>query len=261
MTATTTAETGKDRIPGPLAKQAIFVEFLSRYLDGYDEISAYNSKVLTEKDPEWNSYKIMDKAKELARPASGEANEDIKKVLEQWESLVSEVNRAKQEVLKVTSKELGIEYNATGERDLELEASLKEKRKVGINIGQQLVELSKLTVDPKVKDALTSFLKEYEMPAVGRNQTHSFSADGSTGAPKYRVKVTVVRQEDGEELFTEDGFTKTCAALTKFYDRGKALKPEAFRKVWEGAGNSMGNTVQPVVDFTDNGLVFTITQK
>lgn len=259
MTSSTTKSAEKNRIPESLAKQAIFQEFLSTYLDGFDEISGYNSKVLTKSDSEWNSYKIMDKAREMARPVNGgEVNDTVKDALEAYETLNTELNRAKQAVLQATAKELGIEFSAGSERDMDLEAALKEKRKTAINIGDQLTKIAEFTGNEQVKSDIKAFLDKYQMPAVGRNQTHSFSAEGS-GTPKYRVKVTVSR--DGEELFTEDGFTKTAQSLTKFYERGKAPKADKLRAVWENAGNTMDSQPQPRVEFIDNDLTFVITSK
>lgn len=262
MTSTTVKNTGENRIPKLLAEQAIFKEFLSRYLSNYDEIVDYNEQVLKEKNSEWNSYKILDKAREMARPTDGKsANETIKDALTAWEKLASEVNAAKQNLIQVAAKELGIEYSSGQERDPEKEAPLREKHKTNINIGKQLKEMTKLTVDPKLRDELTDFLKKYEMPAVGRNQTHNFLAEEGDKTPKYRLRITASREETGEELFTEDGITKAVAATAKFYDRGKGLKADIFRKAWESAGNSAGNTVQNTVSFTDNGLIFTLSQK
>lgn len=260
MTVSTTVKTGKDRIPTLLGKQAIFMEFLSTYLDALDEISEYNTQVLVEKDSEWNSYKILEKARELARPSTGEANSNIKEALEAWETLASEVNRVKQTVLQVTAKELGIDYAAGAERNPEVEAPLRDKRKTAINIGVQLTQMAGMSMDSKMKDAIVGFLNEYEMPSVGRNQVHSFTAEPNN-TPKYRVRISVARQEDGEVLFAEEGITKTVQALTKYYPRGKSLKADTFRSVWEKAGNTMEATPVPTVEFTDNDLVFTITKK
>lgn len=262
--ASTTVEktTADERIPELLASQGIFKEFLSRYLSNYDEIVEYNEGVLREKNSEWNSYKILDKARELARPTDGKsANETIKGALVEWEKLASEVNAAKQHLIQVAAKELGIEYNSGSERDPEKEAPLREMHKTNINIGKQLTEMVKMTVDPKLQDTLTDFLKTYKMPAVGRNQTHDFLAEETDKTPKYRLRITASREETGEELFTEDGITKAVGATAKFYERGKGLKADSFRKAWESAGNSMGNTVQNSVSFTDNGLIFTLTAK
>lgn len=271
MTTTTTKAneskteepTGKDRIPKLLSEQAIFLEFLSKYLEGYDEVSEYNTRVLGNKDSEWNSYKILEEARKLARPTSGEANANVKDALTVWENLVNEMNRAKQNVIQATAKELGIEYSAGSERDPEVEVALKEKRKTAINIGEQLTKIADMSMDKNLKEEIVSFLKTYEMPAVGRNQTHSFEVDGSAKTPKYRIKVTVSRND--EVVLEADGITKLVQSLPKFYERGKSPKADVFRKAWESAGNNIDETKTPTVSFKDDSvtppLVYTLTKK
>lgn len=260
MTTTTTTSSVEDRIPSVLTKQEIFVEFVSVILSTYDEIKAYNDKVLNKGSSEWNVYKLLEKAREMARPEDGKANSQIKKVLEAYEALQSEMNKARQEVVQTTAKELGIEFTAGNERDPEIEAPLKLKHKTAVEVGKQLLQMGKIYSDKKVSEAIQTFLKEYELPAVGRNQTHSFSIDGGTsGAPRYRVKVTVSRE--GEVLFEADGFTKASQALPQYYERGKALSSAKLREVWEAAGNTMKSQPKPVVEFTDNGLDFKLAQK
>jgi hypothetical protein len=259
MTTEATTTEVENRVPEVLTSQAIFVEFLGKILEAYDEISKYNEKVLGNKDSEWTSYKILDKARELGRPEKGEPNASVKEALSAWEALVTEVNKAKQNVIQVTAKELGIDFAAGNERDEAIEAPLKEKRKVAINIGEQLKAIAGLSADPEVTTALQGFLEKYEMPAVGSNRTHSFAADGNATAPKYRVKVSVSKED--ELLFEADGFTKAALGLPKYYERGQAPGAAKLREAWEKAGNSIQETKVNPVEFVDNGLTFTITKK
>jgi O6-methylguanine-DNA--protein-cysteine methyltransferase len=205
----------------------------------------------------------LEKAREFARPTDKNVapKSDIKKALEAYEKLVNEVARARKEILDVTSKELGITLSATADRNPELEAPLKEKRKIAIEIGTQLSMIAKMTSNEQASAAVTEFLSENPLPAIGRDQTRTFGNDGKA-TPKYRVTVEIKKGD--AVLLSEDGFTKTALALTKptfGYERGKSLKSEDLRKAWEAAGNTSEKTVKSPVEFEDNGLTFVITKK
>jgi len=263
-TATENGEaTEKNRIPNLLANNSILGEFCKKYLGIFDEIAEYNKAVLAEKDSEWNANKVMEKAREFSRPTdkNTKPNADVKKLLDAYENLINETARARKAVLDATSKELGITLSATADRNPEMEAPLKEKRKVAIEIGTQLSMIAKMTSDENASSAVTEFLASNPLPAIGRDQTRSFGDDGKS-TPKYRVKVEV--SKDGNVLLSEDGFTKAALALTKpvfGYERGKAPKSDSLRGAWEKAGNTPEKTVQDTVEFEDNGLHFKITKK
>jgi hypothetical protein len=260
---TSVVETPKDRIPKVLSDNAILADFCKQYMGVVDEIAAYNKEVLAEKSSEWNAGKVLEKAREFARPTDkSKADDSVKSALDAFENLVNELAKARKNVLDVTSKKLGITLSATSDRNPEIEGPLKDKRKFASEIGSQLFQMSKFISDGATGDAVTSFLADNPLPAIGREQARSFGSDGTT-TPKYRVTVKVVNK-DGEEILNEDGFTKTALALTKpvfGYERGQALKADKLREVWEKAGNSGDATTQPVVEFTDNDLHFTITKK
>jgi hypothetical protein len=256
------AENGKDeRIPEAFSKNSILKDFCAQYLKVFDEISNYNREVLAEKDSEWNAGKVLEKAREFARPTEKgvEPKQDIKKAIEAYENAVNALAQARRSVLDITSKELGITLSATADRNPELEAPLKERRKLAIEIGTQLNMIAKLTTDEAASAAATKFLDQNPLPAIGRDQARSFG-DSEKATPKYRVHV-VVKDKDGATKVEEDGFTKTALALTKFYERGKALKSDDLREAWEKAGNSPDKTVTNPVEFTDNDLHFVISKK
>lgn len=253
----------KNRVPGILNENPILADFCKQYLVAFDEISAYNKEVLAEKDSEWNSHKVLEKAREFARPTNKDdkPDDEIKSALEKWESLVDEVNKARRAVVELGAKKLGITLSATTERNADAEAPLKEKRKVAIEIGKNLSMIAGMTNNKSAADAVTEFFANYPMPAIGRDQARSFGENAKATTPKYRVKVEIYKND--ELLLSEDGFTKTALALTnpKFgYDRGQALKSDKLREVWEKAGNSATTTVSPV-EFMDNDLKFVITKK
>jgi hypothetical protein len=252
------------RIPEVIANNNILRDFCQRYLDVYDEITEYNKAVLAERDSEWNAGKVLEKARELSRPTdkTKTANETVKAALENFESLVNELARARKNVLDITSKELGISLSAVADRDPAVEAPLKEKRKLAIEIANQLGMIAKITNDENASAAVTEFLSKVGMPAIGRDQVRSFTADGAGSTPKYRVSITV--SKDDTVLLSEDGFTKTALALTKptfGYERGKAPKSDVLRAAWEKAGNTPEKTVVSPVEFDDNGLHYVITKK
>lgn len=260
----TVAEKEVNRIPDYLASNSILEDFCKRYLGVLDEISEYNKAVLAEKSSEWNAHKVFEKARELARPTDKNVkpNDEIKKALETYENLITETAKARKAALDATSKELGITLSATAERNPELEAPLKEKRKLANTIGTQLSQIATMTSDAEATAAVTEFLAKNPLPAIGRDQVSTFGTDGTTSTPKYRVKVTITNK-DGVEILNEDGFTKTALALTKpvfGYERGEAPKADKLREAWEKAGNSATNVVSPV-EFDDNNLHFTITKK
>lgn len=250
----------KPRIPEALSNNSILAEFCRQYLAVFDEISEYNKEVLAERDAEWNAGKVLEKARELGRPADANtpANQDIKNALEAWEKLVNETARARKSVLDTTSKVLGITLSATSERNPETEAPLKEKRKIAFEIGTQLSNIAKMTTDENASAAVVEFLANSPLPAVGRDQTRNFG-DNEKATPKYRVNVTV--SKDGNKLIDEAGFTKAALALTKYYERGKSPKADKLRGMWESAGNSPEKTVTSPVEFQDNGLHYVITKK
>jgi hypothetical protein len=259
----TPEEKAVNRIPEALSNQSILADFAKRYLDVFDEIAAYNKDVLAEKTSDWNAAKVLDKARELARPTDKNVkpNEDIKKAVENWENLINEMNRARKTLLDMTSKELGITLSSTSERDPALEAPLRDKRKFAIEIGTQLSMIAKMTTDEAVSEAATEFLAKNALPAIGRDQVRKFGDDGKS-TPKYRVHIQITK--DGDTVLDEDGFTKTALALTKStfgYERGKSLKSEDLRKAWEAVGNTPEKTVTNPVEFDDNGLHFVITKK
>jgi hypothetical protein len=256
-------EKAVNRIPEALSNQSILADFARRYLDVFDEIAAYNKDVLAEKTSDWNAAKVLEKARELARPTDKNVkpNEDIKKAVETWENLINEMNRARKTLLDMTSKELGITLSSTSERDPALEAPLRDKRKFAIEIGTQLSMIAKMTTDEAVSEAATEFLAKNALPAIGRDQVRKFGEDGKS-TPKYRVHIKIVK--GSETLLEEDGFTKTSQALSnpKFgYERGKSLKSEDLRKAWEKSGNTPEKTVTNPVEFDDNGLHYVITKK
>jgi len=251
------------RIPEALIANPILAEFCGRYLASFDEITEYNKQVLADRDSEWNSTKVLEKARELGRPTDKDAkpNEDISKALKVWEDSVNAMNLARKSVLDKTSKVLNITLSATEVRSPELEAPLKEKRKIAIEIGTNLNMLAKMTNDETASSAVLEFLAKNPLPAIGREQTRSFGSEG-VSTPKYRVHVQITK--DGETLLDEDGFTKTALALTKptfGYERGKAPKSDTLRTVWEKVGNTPEKTVKTPVEFDDNGLHFVISKK
>lgn len=252
----------KPRIPEILANSPIFAEFCERYLGVYDEISNYNKEVLASRDSEWNAGKVLEKAREFARPTDKnvQPKDDIKKALEAYEALINETARARKAILDITSNELGITLSATSDRNPETEAPLKEKRKVAIEIGSNLSTIGKMTNDEKTTEAINTFLAANPMPAIGRDQARVFGDDGKS-TPKYRVIVEV--SKDGTSLLNVKGFTAASLALTKpafGYERGKAIKTDDLRKAWESAGNTPEKTVTNPVEFEDNGLHFKISK-
>jgi hypothetical protein len=256
-------ETPKNRIPEYLANNPIFAEFCKRYLETFDDISKYNKSVLASKDSQWTTTKILEKAREMARPteAGKEPNKNVLKALEDFERLINEMNVARRAVVDAASKELGISTVVTDARDPEKEAPLKEARKTAVELGKQLNLIADMTQDKKSSDEITKFLTDFPLPAIGRDQVHTFGGD-TKATPKYRLSIKVAK---GDEVLMEgEGITKTALALSnpKFgYERGKSLSADELRKAWESAGNSSENTVQPTVEFTDNGLTFTLTKK
>lgn len=247
-------------IPETLQENPILVEFCKQYLEVVKEIAAYNEKVLAEKDSEWTPVKILEKSRELASPsdANVKPHEEIKKVVDEFEKAATALSLARRAVMEATAKELGISLSATAERDPAIEGPLKERRKFGHAIGQNLKQIAGFTTDKAATDAVNKFLEDNELPAVGRDQSYSFGGD-TVSTPKYRVLVSV-KNNDGEELVKADGFTKAAQALTKHYKRGEAPKSDTLRDIWEKAGNSATNVVSPV-EFTDNELHFVITKK
>ena len=259
-----TPVTGDVRISEVVYQNPILVDFFRQYLSVVDEIDGYNKEVLAEKDSEWPTVKILERARELGTPADANVKPDvdIKNALTEWENLVTKVNLAKRKVLELTAKNIGITLTATAERNPEVEAPMKERRSLAVAIGSQLEMMVKMLHDEDLKTAIVDFLKNNDLPAIGRDQVRTFGTD-EKATPKYRVTVAVVNK-DGEELLSADGFTKAALALTKStfgYERGKAPKSEDLRNAWEKAGNSGDKTVANPVVFEDNNLTFTITKK
>lgn len=251
---------GESRIPDVL-RNSILQSICRTYLEAFDEISKYNKDVLKAEKSEWTSSKIMDKARELANPTDANIapNAAIKTALTSFEKIQDEFNRARKSLLEQTAKELGIDFSTSTERNADLEKPLKEKRASAIEVGKQLSAFSKVNTDPQVNESVIAFLTEYPLPSVGREQARTFGAD-EKATPKYRVNITVTNV-DGDVLLEKPGFTQTALALTKFYERGKALKADALREKWEAAGNTVDNTVKDPVEFEDNGLHFKIAKK
>ena len=250
-----------NRIPDALTANPILEDFAKQYLAILDKIVTYNKDVLAEKDSEWNSFKVLEKAREMGRPTDKnvEADKAIADALTKWESLVAEVNLAKRSVIELTSKELGITLSATNERNPEIEAPLKVERNRAVEIGKQLAMLGSMTTDKNATAVIEEFLGKNGLPAIGRDQVKVFGSDSEKSTPKYRVNV-VVKNADGEELVNEAGFTKAGLTVAKYYERGAGIKPEKMREAWEAAGNDGTKVVSPV-QFVDNGLTFTITKK
>lgn len=251
----------KPRISEVLSNHAILADFARQYLSVFDEIAKYNEAILAEKNSEWNSTKVFAKARELGNPtdANAKADDNVKSALDKYEEALTAYNKARKDVIDVTSKSLGITLSVGAERNLETEAPLKEKHKFAVAIGTQLSTIAEMLTDAKISEAVTTFLSENPLPAVGRDQVRSFSTNEKS-TPKYRVNV-VVKDKDGNVKVDEAGFTKASFALTKFYERGKALKSEDLRNAWEKAGNTPDKTVTNPVEFTDNDLHFVITKK
>jgi hypothetical protein len=252
---TVTDSEPKSRIPAPL-NIPVLSDFCARYLNALDEIAEYNKVVLAEKDSEWSAPKILEKAREFAKSDDGQ---NVKSAIETWESLIGQAQNARRAILDMTAEKLGIQVSAVTDRNPELEGPLKEKRKIAVEIGTQLNTIAGMTTDKTASNAVIEFLKLNPLPAVGRDQTRSFSADGGKATPKYRVTVEV--SKNGEVVLTEDGFTKTALALTKLHERGKAPKSDDLRTAWEAAGNTSEKTVQSPVVFENMGFHYKITKK
>jgi hypothetical protein len=256
----------KDRIPELLQGNNILASICQRYLDTFDKIAAYNKDVLAKNDSDWTSTKVLEEARKLGRPTDKDTkpNETISAALKKWESLVDEMNKARRAVIDETSKVLGITLSATAERNPEIEAPLKEERKIAAEIGKQLAMLASITNDDNSAKAVEEFLAKNPLPAVGRDQVHVFGSTDEKATPKYRVNVEV--KIDDKVVVSESGFTKAALALPKFYPRGEAPKSDKLRLAWEAAGNSAEKTVVNPVEFDDEGengaiLHFTITKK
>lgn len=250
------------KIPSVLAGNPILAEFCKQFLEIVKEIKDYNKVVLAEKDSEWTGTKVLAKAKEVVSGDTDEVKPEIKAAFDKYEAALDAVNKARKVVIDVTAKEFGINLASIVERDKEAEAPLKGKRSRAVEIGKQLAGLASLTTDESSKAAVEEFLKNNELPAVGRDQSRNFTEGGSDSTPKYRLKIEVIK--DGNVLLSEDGITKTVLKLTQpvfGYERGKALKAEDLRKAWEAAGNKPGKTVQERVEFTDNELLYVLTAK
>ncbi len=260
VTKATEVAKGDERIPEMLRSNVIFGDFCKRYMESFDEITSYNKEVIAEKDSEWNASKVIAEAKKFAtaeKPEDGDAN--VKAAVEEWEKALSAALELRKKVLNVTSEKLGINLSAVSDRDTEKEGALKEKRKLAIEIGKRLADIATLTSDENAGKEINSFLDEYAMPAVGRDQTTSVTSNGGS-TPKYRVTVRVLNS-DGAEILNERGFTKAAINLTKpvfGYGRGDAPKAEDLRKAWEAVGNTAENTKQSIVEFEDNNLKFII---
>lgn len=261
-------EQPKSRIPDVLAQQAMLNSICEKYLGFVDEIAAYNKEVLAAKSSEWNSTKVLERARAMGRPTTPgtEPDADVAKALSEWEDLVNQMNLAKRKVVDITANKLGISLTVTAERDTTIEAPLKEKRGIAQQIGKQLAVMADMFGDQASINAIKEFLAANELPQVGRDASTSFT-EGGKPTPKYRVTVEVKKGENA--LGTFDGFTKTAIQLSKpeyGYARGKSLDAETLRKVWENAGNSPENTVQNPVVFEDDSvdgeaLTYTITKK
>jgi hypothetical protein len=250
-------------IPAELQANPILVNFCERYLEFVTEATAYNKAVLSQKDSDWTPSKVLVKAREIARPtdANVKPNENVKSAIEAFEQAATALNLARKNAVEVAAKELGITLTSTVERNAETEAPLKEKRKLAVVIGSQLMQIAEMTNDKVTADAVVKFFAENPLPAIGRDQAHTFDGN-SSATPKYRVTVLVTDKEGNEKLHA-DGFTKAAQGLTKFYDRGQAPKSEDLRAFWEKAGNSAENTPVPTVEFedVDAGLRFSIIKK
>lgn len=254
-------ETETETVPELLNSNPIFAAMCSRYLDIAKSLAEYNASVLSEKDSEYSPRNLINKAQELGNPtdANVKANEAIKTALNEWEELVIKARQARANLIEVTAKELGIAAPTTVERDPEVEAKLRDDRKTAFEIGTQLKMIVGFTNDQNTTDVVMNFLEQNPLPAVGRDQSRNFAAE-AVNTPKYRVTVTAVNG-NGDEVVRESGFSKAAQALSKFYDRGQGIKPDALRTVWESAGNTPEKTVQDSVTTEDNGLTITITKK
>lgn len=255
--ATTTKDT---RISSVLSRNPLLADFCRQYMEIFDTVSAYNKEVLAEKTSEWNTSKVLEKARQFASPENAEETKpEIKEAWNSWESAVQAMNLAKRNVLELTAKELGITLSSSGERDPEVEGPLKEKRKLAFEIGMQLKSMLGIIQDDKLKGAISDFLENNPLPAVGRDQARSFGNEGPA-TPKFRVHVSVF-DADGNEKVSADGFSKAALELPKFYPKGEAIKADKLRAAWMAAGNTTENTVTNPVEFSDNDLRFVITKK
>ncbi len=254
----------ESRTPKLLEENTILGSFCQRYLDILDEIAAYNKAVLAERDDEWSPAKLVEQARKFASPDDAKnIKPEIKNALDKWESLISEATKAKKLLLEATANELGIKLTNTAERDQNVEAPLKEKRKIAFTIGSQLSQIAEMTNDPEASNAVLTFLSNNPLPVIGRDQVRAFGNESGGSTPKYRVTITITNK-DGQVLLTEDGFTKTAAALSKpvfNYERGKSPKSDVLRAAWEKAGNSPEKTTVNPVEFDDNDLHYVISKK
>lgn len=254
-------ESSANPIPDVLLENPILVSFCERYLNVLAEISEYNDKVLSQKSSEWTTSRILEKAKEFAYPtdANTAPNSEVQEAFKKWESLVTEVNQAKQNVKALTAQALGITLIAE-ERDPEVEKPLKEARGLANEIAKQLTAIANMTTDQDAKEGVATFLTNNPLPVVGRNQVTSVTGDGKT-TPKYRVNVDVFDQDGTQRGETQQGFTKASLAISKLFPHGESIKPEELRQVWEAAGNSSENTVKDPVEFEKSGYKIVISKR
>jgi hypothetical protein len=245
-----------ERIPEVLRSEMIISAMLTNYLRYTDEIAQYNADVLKRTDGEWTPNKLLAKAKEWARPIQGDPDSDALAVVQALEKAQSTLNAARQQVVKFTADKMGVSLSNVTERDSEREVPLKQNRIKAVEISKQMDAFRQNVEDTDAGSALGQFLKDFPVPQVGREGKFD-PTDTATGAPKYRVRVEVFRGD--ERLLSENGFTKTALALPKYHARGQAPKSDKLREVWEAAGNTSDNVVQPVVQWENAGLRYVIT--
>jgi hypothetical protein len=252
-------------IPAALNSNPILVSFCQQYLDVIAPITEYNNSIFKKSNSEWDRHKLLAEAKKLGSPmdANEEAVPAIKEAFEVYENVLASLAVVRADLVNITAKHLGVSLETLGgERDETKEADLKEKRKFAFGLGETLKQMALYSADKASSEAVNKFLKNNELPAVGRQQTTSFTTESTTATPKYRVKVTVAKE--GHTIGEFDGFSKTAIAMTGAaygYPKGEALKADKLRQAWEAAGNGPSSTVNPTVEFEDNGLTFTLTQK
>ncbi len=252
-------------IPDVLNSNPILVNFCQQYLDAIVPITEYNDSLFKKSNTEWDRHKLLAEAKKLGRPmdANEKAVPEILESLKKYENAVEALSVIKAELVGVTAKHLDVSLESMGgEKDEAKEAELKEIRKHAFGLGDILKQMAVFSADKESTAAVNEFLAANALPAVGRAQFTSFTAESAVSVPKYRVKVTVAKE--GHVIGEFDGFSKTAIAMTNAvysYPKGDALKADKLRAAWEAAGNGPSNTVKPIVEFEDNGLTFTLTQK
>lgn len=234
-----------------------------QYLTIIEGINTFNAKYNVKvSDDAYTPNKAYSEAVALSKDASAEVPQNLLKALAAHQTARERLEAAKTAVANLMSELTGKSLSSDKPvADDDEKTSMRAARAQASNIVKSINEMATLVAPsmPDMAKEINDALNENPLPFIGSGDAVWSPTQEST--PKYRTNVSA--SVEGEVKFSDvEGFTKASMASKKLHpDKDKAPGAGTFRTAWEAVGNKPKHTVQATVEFTHDGVTYTITER